>query len=1045
MNIFRTAVNRPVATAMVFTAIVVFGVYSFSRLPVDLFPEMDSPMLSVVTLYPGAGALEVERNVTDPLESALGTVPNLNQITSTSVDDVSTIMLELDWGTNMDEATNDVRDALDRASRMLPDDVEAPMIWKFDAGAIPVAVYAVTAAESYPDLERIIDEQIAGPLNRISGVGDVSISGAPRKQVDVRLDPQRVEAHNLDLQQIARALQAENIISPVGRVDLGRDSYNLRVNTEFRSLDDISQVIVSARGGGTVRLHEVASVAEGFQDKTTVSLVNGRPGIAFMVLKQSDANTVAVANAVNQRLPELAAGLPPDVDVSLIIDTSEFVVEAISNLSSVLFFALLFVVLVVLAFLRRWRATIIVAATIPVSLIVAFIYLAITGSTLNIISLSALSIALGMVVDDAIVVLENIMRHAERGRRPKEAAIHGTGEVGMAVVATTLTVVAVFLPLTFLSGPTGLWFGELGFIVVVTISTSTIAALSLTPMMASVLLRRLEAGKAPPKILTAAYSDAVGRGYSRLAEGYGGLLGWALSHRKTVVGGAIVLLIGTLAMIPTVGTEFMPVSDNGMIRVTGELETSRSLQFTADVAQRVEQDISAVVPELVMVNTTAGGGGMGPGGARSSNQFRLWMNLGERSSRSRSVFEVADQIRGVLEDAPEVVTHSVVAGAGMAGGERPVEVHILGHDLDETGAIAQDLVDHMQSIEGVRDVQSSRGRARPELEFALDRDRLSSFGLTSSSVVATVRGNVAGQTATRYREGGHEYDVVLRYAEEDRSNLAQIEEMSVMTPTGHRVRVRDLGQVQEFMAPPNIERRDRDRVVTVSAGLHERPLNQVMEEIQAWVDGKQLPPQLEIVLGGDFQEQQETFADLFLMLLLSVVLVYLVMAAQFESMRDPFVIMFSVPFAFTGVLLALLLTNTALSVIGFVGAIILVGIVVKNAIVLVDYIKLLRGRGMPVVDAIVQGGTARLRPVLMTTLTTLLAMTPLALNLREGAEMWQPMAISVIGGLLFSTLVTLVLVPVVYSLFESRAERVAARRGRRGAELALGTFRGVAG
>lgn len=1021
MNSYRLAVARPVATSMLFLAIMVFGIYAFLRLPVDLFPNIDVPTLSVITVYPGAGALEVEQNVTDNLEGVLGTVPNLKKMTSNSLDDLSVVTLEFDWSVDMSEAANDVRDRLGRASRLLPDGIDDPFIQKFDAGAIPVIIYSATATESYANLEQIINDNLVGPLNRIAGVGDVTITGAPARQIHVTLDPARLEAYNLDIQRVSQALQAENLSTPAGRIDLGDASYNLRVNAEFRDLDDIANIIVANYQGRTVRLHQVGTVREGFADDVSVSRVNGRQGLTFAVMKQSDANTVEVARAVRARMPALLPSLPPDVEVEIIIDTSDFIVGSIENLSSVLFYAVLFVVLVVLVFLRQWRATIVVASTIPVSLIVAFIYLSLTGSTLNIISLSSLSIALGMVVDDAIVVLENIMRHIERGSRPREAAIYGTGEVAVAVIATTLTVVAVFLPLTFLTGPMGFWFGELGFIVVVTVVTSTIAALSLTPMMASLVLKRRGTGKTP-MLVTRATSGAIEGALKGLERFYGGVLSRALRFRKTTIFLAIAIFAGSVALVPRIGTEYMPIADNAQLVITGEFETSRSLDYSARTVERIEARLKEAIPNIVMLNSTAGrtGGMMGVSGG--SNQFNIRLEIIDRAERDRTVFDIADDVRALLDAMPEVVTSSVTAGSGGGGGAtKPVAIQILGYDLTETTVIANALVAHMETVEGIRDVSLSRGANRPEFEVVFDRTRLSDFGLTSAQVASTVRGYIAGQTATRYRREGQEYDVVLRLDEERRNTLDDLENLTILSPMGHRVPITELGELREFQVPPNIERLDRERVLTVSAGLHERALNLATDDIRKWVDAQDFPPQVEIVFAGDIQDQQEAFRDLFLVLLLSIILVYIVMAAQFESLKEPFVIMFSIPFAFTGVLLALLFTNTPLSVIGFVGGIILVGIVVKNAIVLIDFIKLLRGRGQTVVASIVDGSISRLRPVLMTTLTTILAMMPLALGIGEGAEIWQPMAISVVGGLAFSTVVTLIIVPVIYGQFERKA------------------------
>ncbi len=1024
MNVSRFAVSRPVATAMFFIAVIVFGVYSFSRLPVDLFPDIDVPVLSVITTYPGVGAQEVEQNITDPLESVLGTVPNLTGITSMSQDDVSVIMLEFDWSVGLDEAANDVRDRLGRAAQFLPDDADAPFLQKFDTGAIPVLVYSATATDSWADLEELIDVYLVGPLNRISGVGDVAVTGAPVRQIQVTLDPGLLESFGLDIRQVAQAIQAENVVSAAGRVEQDDESFNLRINTEFSEVDEIEEVILISRQGRTIRVGDVGTVREGYEDEAAISRVDGRQGLTLTVQKQSDANTVEVARAVEARLPGLLTALPDDVEVELVFDTSEFIVNSVDNLSSVLFYAVLFVVLVVLIFLRQWRATVVVAATIPVSLLTAFVYLSLTGATLNLISLSSLSIALGMVVDDAIVVLENVMRHVERGSRAREAAIYGAREVGIAVFATTLTVVAVFLPLTFLSGPMGMWFGQLGAIVVVTVVTSTLAALTLTPMMASVLLKRGADRRSPFRGVAA----VVERAFQGVERIYARTLRLAMRFKKSVIFVCFLVFVGSLALVPVIGTEFMPVSDDSQLRISGEVETGRSLEFTSAVVERLEEELREVVPEARLINSTSGreGGMFGAGGGR--NSFQLRIQLLRVDERERTVFEIADVAREIVEGMPEIAEFDVRTGGGGGGGQgRPIQVQILGHDLEATTALAEELMDQMEGIDGVRDIATSRGRSRPEYEFVLDRERLAHFEMTSAAVASVVRGNLAGQTATRFRRDGKEYDVVLRFDEDRRRTLRQVQEMTLLSPSGHRVQLQELGELREYYGPPSIDRVDRERAVTVSAGLQGVPLNRAMAQIQSWVEEQHLPPQMEIVLTGDFEDQQEAFRDLFLVLILSIILVYLVMAAQFESLKEPFVIMFSIPFAFTGVLLALLVTDTALSVIGFVGAIILVGIVVKNAIVLIDYVKLLRQREYSVVDAIVEGSTARLRPVLMTTLTTVLAMMPLALNLGEGAEIWQPMAICVIGGLLFSTVVTLLLIPAMYGQFQWKALRAERR------------------
>ncbi|MEX1137129.1 MAG: efflux RND transporter permease subunit [Balneolales bacterium] len=1017
MRLYELAVERPVAIGMVFFAVIVFGFFSFSRLPIDLFPEIEPPVLTIITTYQGVSALEMEQNVTEPLEDALSTIPNMDEMYSESLDNTSTITLEFDWGIDMVEISNDVRDAISRSREALPEGIDEPLIQKFDAGAIPVIILSATADESFGDLEDILDDQLVGPLNRVSGVGAVNISGAPIREVQVLFDPLRMNAYNLDIEQVAQIIGAENIITPAGRVDLGDMSYNLRTNSEFQHEDEIGDVVVSSEDGQTVYLRDVARVESAFEEETSITRVNGERGVTVTVNKQSDANTVSVASNILDRLPSIENNLPADVTIGVVLDTSEFITSSINNLSSVLFFAIVFVILVVLFFLHQWRATFIVAVTIPVSLIVAFIYLALSGGTLNIISLSSLAIALGMVVDDAIVVLENVMKRIEKGDPPKEAAVRGSKEVFTAVIASTLTVVAVFLPLTFITGMMGIWFQELGFIVVVTMVTSTLSALMLTPMLASVMLGHVEKRK-KPGLMMSWVMRTFDSSFSAIENQYGAAIRWSLNRRKTTVGGAFALFVSSLMLMPLIGTEFMPVSDNSRLQINAELATGRSLDFTSDVTTQIEGIIEEEIPEIRSMSISAGGSGWG--GATSSHIINASIQVVDLGERERSIFEMAEILRDRLDDLPEVVTYQVEAGGGGAGGARPVEIQIVGPDLEETTIISDELISRMEDIQGIRDVAASRGDARPEFELILDRDKLAASGLNSSTVSNVVRGKMDGLISTQYRSEGDEYDVVLSYEEESKHSLASIENIRVNTPSGLQVRVASLGEIQEVMTPPNIERLDRERVITVSSGLVGRALGDVVTDIQGEIAGMEIPANVDIIYGGDIEEQQETFSDMLLILILSLMLVYIVMAGQFESFKDPLVIMFSIPFAFTGVLLALLITNTPLGVIGMLGAVILVGIVVKNGIVLIDYIRLLQSQGMGIIESIVEAGILRLRPVLMTTLTTILAMMPLAIAAGEGAETWQPMAITVIGGLAFSTVITLGLIPVMYAIFNRK-------------------------
>ncbi len=1026
MNLFKIAIFRPIATMMVFIALMVFGIYSTFNLPVDLFPEIDPPVITVITTYQGAGALEVEQNVTTELEDQFSTLNDLDEITSSSIENVSIITLEFDWGSNLDEASNNIRDALSRARPLLPDDIDDPVIYRFNASSIPVVILAATADENYPNLRQILDDQLVTPLNRVPGVGAVNVQGGPIREIQINVDPQRMSAYNVDISQLAQALANENVVIPAGDIKVGQQQYNVRIDTEFKTIEEIGKIVVkNTPQGGIVQVQDLAEVRDAIDEDNRIEIVNGGKAVTIAIQKQNNANTVQVAETVLERIPALSANLPPDVKIATVIDTSEFIIHSVNNLSEVLIYAVVFVVLVVFVFLRRWRATFIVALTIPFSLIAAFIYLSVTGNTLNLISLSSLSIALGMVVDDAIVVLENISSYVDRGTNPREAALYGTNEVGVAVIATTLTVVAVFLPLTFLTGMTGIWFGQLGSIVVVTIVVSTLAALTLIPMMSSKMLRVQKRTDAKAKKSWAGrISNGVERGLTRLDNGYKRMLGWSLNHKVMVIILSVLLFVVSLFLVPGVGTEFMPQADNGRLMITIELPTGRTPESAVSTIEKVEQIFTDHVPELEIISSGIGSnseGGAAFGGASTGpNTLDVTAALVPVSERDRSVFEIAEVVREQLKNIPEAIKYSVSTQGGTGTGS-PVAIDIIGNDLEQTSEIASRLIERLQQIDGVRNADESRGDPQPALQIDLDRDRLAALGLNSGTVGQSIRSMIAGFTATEYREEGEEYDIIIRYAASYRQHLDDIRRMKVVTPDGALVEVGALGSVREIYTPPNIERIGRERSIQVTADLEGTPLNVVTEEINAFIANElNVPSGVEIEFSGDIEEQQEAFGDLFLLLALSVVLVYIVMAAQFESLKDPFIIMFSLPFAFTGVLLALVFTNTKLSVIAFIGGIILVGIVVKNAIVLVDFIQLLRGRGLSLFDAIVEAGRSRLRPVLMTTLTTLLAMFPLAISKGEGSETWKPMAVAVIGGLTFSTLITLILIPVLYAVFHRK-------------------------
>lgn len=1026
MSLYSSAVKRPITTLMVFVAIVAFGLFSLREMPIDLYPEIDPPFISVITVYPGAAASDIETNVTRPIEDNLSTVGNLRNLTSVSRENLSSITLEFEYGTNLDEATNEIRDVLGRLTRILPEDIEAPTVFKFSADMIPVMMLSATARESYPALSKIIDDVIINPLNRIDGVGTVMQFGGPVREVQVNVDPLRLEAMNLTLEQVGMALAAENVALPAGNLRMGQIDYPLRFTGEFTSSDQIRDIIVGSFMGNPVYVRDVAFVNDTLRELTIKETMDREQGLRFMVMKQSGANTVQISREIDKQLPALLENLPPDITVEKVFDTSEFIVDAINNLTNVLYYAAVFVTLVVLFFLGKWRATIIIILTIPVSLITGFIYLYLTGNSINFISLSSLAIAMGMVVDDAIVVLENITKKIELGASPKEASVYGTNEVGLAVVASTLTVVAVFLPLTMIGGLMGIFFQQLGWIVTITVSVSTIAAMTLTPMLSSQLL---EASTTKRKGLGPAIGNFIESILDKIDDFYLATLRIAVKNKVKTFVAAVLIFAGSFFLVPHIGTGFFPQTDESRLNATIELPPGLRLTESFEIANRIQDVIEANYPEIDMISSSTGteaGIGMFGGGREGSNVINFTFRLIPASERERTVWEIADLLRKDIQQFSEVIRFSVTAGQGGFGGS-PVEIEIFGEDFNTTTQFAQELEQRMRGIAGVRDVFISRGDERPELRIVPDQERMAMLGVTTSMAAQAIRNKVEGMIATRFREGGEEYNVVVRAQEDFRNTIADVENISVMSRSGRLVRIKEFATIEEFYSPPNIERKNRQRYLRITSDLFGRSLGDVTADIQAQLDQMVVPQGVAVSFGGQIREQQDAFADLAFLLLLSIFLVYVVMAAQFESFRMPLIIMVSIPFAFTGVLLALFATGMELNVISMIGSVILVGIVVKNSIVMIDYTNLLVARGYSVYDSVLQSGKSRLRPVLMTTLTTLLAMIPLAVSRAEGSEIWAPMGVAVIGGLTFSTFITLVLVPVFYFVFGSKKYRKDAR------------------
>ena len=1020
MSLYASAVKRPVMTTLCFVAVAIMGLFSLQQLPIDLYPDIETNTIMVLTTYQGASAQDIEQNVTRPLENTLNSVQHLKHISSKSKENISVITLEFEFGYDIDVMTNDVRDKLDMVLKALPDDAENPIIFKFSTDMIPIVLLSVQAEESMPGLYKILDDGVANPLARIDGVGSVSITGAPKREVHIYVDPIRLEAFNLSIETIASIIGAENRNIPGGNFDIGSDTYALRVQGEFSDARQMLDVVVGSKDGKNVYLRDVARIDDSLEERTQQSYNNGQKGAMIVVQKQSGANSVAIANAIHEKLPSIQKTLPSDIKLGVIVDTSDNIKNTINSLVETVLYALLFVMIVVLAFLGRWRATFIIVITIPLSLIASFIYLYGTGNTLNIVSLSALSISIGMVVDDAIVVLENVTTHIERGADPKQAAVHGTNEVALSVVASTLTLIAVFFPLTLVKGMSGVLFRQLGWMVCIMMIISTTCALSLTPMLCSQWLRlNPKQGK-----LFKLLFKPIERALDALDNGYAFLLERVVRHKTVTILICVAVFIGSMSLTKFIGSEFFPTADDGRLGVSLELPIGTRVEIAQESTARLFNEWMEKYPEIQVLNYTVGQ-------ASTDNTFASMQDNGSHivsmnirlvnpGDRDRGIVEIAQLMREDLKHYPEFKKAQVNVGGrrgGSMSGQSSIDYEIYGYDFTVTDSVAQRVKRILESIPGTADITISRADYQPEYQVDFDREKLAIYGLNLSTAANYLRNRINGSTASYFREDGEEYDIKVMYAPEFRTSIADIENILIYNVQGKSVRVKDVGKVVERFTPPTIERKDRERIITVSTIVQGRAMSEIVADAQPLLDKLDLPVGININLSGSYEDQQDSFRDLGILAILIIILVYIVMAAQFESLTYPGIIMTSLPFAFSGIVLILWATGTHLNVMSMIGSIMLIGIVVKNGIVLIDYITLNRERGMSIRSAVVLGGKSRLRPVVMTSLTTILGMVPMAVGSGQGAEMWRPLGIAVIGGLTFSTLLTLLFVPALYCIF----------------------------
>jgi HAE1 family hydrophobic/amphiphilic exporter-1 len=1032
MSLTDYSLKKPITTFMIFIAIVVIGFFSLSRLAIDLLPDIEFPSLSVSVSYPGASPKEVETLITEPLERAVSTIQNVKQVRSSSNEGRSSVTMDFDWGTDMTEATNDLREKIDRIKGALPEEADPPSIWKFDPSSMPIMFLGFVGDMPLDKIREYADNEVRYRLEQVEGVAAVDIRGGLEREIHVDVDKSKMEAVGVSYSQIISALRNENLDMPGGYLETQRSELLLRTSGQYTSLAQISNTVITRKGGTPIYLYQVADVVDSFKESRSGTRMMGKDGISLTVQKQPAQNTVRVANKVKKRIEELNKTLPSGMKLFIARDSSEFIRNSIKQAQQAGLWGGILAILILIIFLQNIRSVIIIGVGIPVAIVATFILMGLAGLTLNMMSLGGLALGIGMLLDNSIVVLENIFRHREWGENPNHASSVGTREVSGAIIASTATTLCVFLPLLFASGGIqGIFFNQLAYTVSFSLLCSLFVALTLVPVMSAKLLH-----VSPESELNSQKNSGllkIKKGltcwFDIMNDRYKVALGWALDHRAFVMIVCPLILILVVLLMPTIGTELMPEVDEGNIAINITLPVGTKFQITDELTKRVEKIVEETVPEIRTIRTNVGGG-WGASGTHSAN---INISLVDKKLRKRNTNEIIDSLRKAIPSMPD--TRIWVSSSGsmmtriMTGGQQTrIEVEIRGYDLDTGAVLAEKVKELVESVPGTVNVRVSREEGKPELTVLVDRDKASALGLNVSMVANTLNTGLTGVVATRYREGGEEYGVLVRLKQSDRISLDNIRNVTINTGANSTISLDNISKIKESKAPIGIERRSQERVIIVSADPSGRDLGSIGADITQKLASLQIPDGFNVRLIGEQEEQGKAYRSLVFTLILAIALVYMVMASQFESLLHPFIIMFSIPFATIGVVLILFLTGTNFSITVFIGVIMLAGIVVNNAIVLVDYINLMRSQGLDLREAILESGRRRLRPILMTTLTTSFALIPMSLGIGEGAEMQAPMARTVLGGLIIATTFTLFFIPTLYDLFEVAREKRKAKR-----------------
>jgi len=1020
MNIARSAVHRPVLVMMVTLIVIILGGISLSRLPIDLMPDITYPTLSVSTRYENASPLEMEELITRPVEEAMSAVPGVKEVSSVSSEGSSSVRVTFTWGTDLDTAANDLRDRLDRVMARLPAEADRPVLRKFDLASFPILILGASSTLDPVQARGIIDDEIKNRMERVPGVAAIDVWGGQEREIHVDLDPVKILALGIPLDKLVSGIAQANVNIPAGGIEKGDYEITLRTPGEFSTLDELRDTTVAVRNGASVKLGDIAEIADRWQKVTQIVRINGKPGMRIMVNKQSGANTVDVARRVLKEVDRINLDIP-QITLTPIIDTSDYIQRSITNVGSSAIYGGMFAIFILLLFLRNLRSTVIISVAIPISIIATFVMMYFGGFTLNMMSLGGLALGVGMLVDNAIVVLENIYRHREGGEDAKAAAVNASHEVQAPIIVSTLTTLVVFLPLVYVRGMAGVMFRQLAVVVSFALACSLTVAITLIPMLASRFLKPTALDAGANETIAHRLFRIAGGFLARLEDAYKRLLHVALAHRLAVSAAVVLLLAGSFLLVPFVGTELMPQTDENEVRLDIEADVGTRLGVTDRIVGPVEDVVRREVPEARNISASIGGS---PWRGGRSHAAEIRVSVVPRSERKRSSDDIAAELRRKLAGVPGA-TIRTRPGQGLfimrmaAGGSDRVQVEIRGYDSATARSVAEQVKAVVEDVEGITDTRISLDVGAPEQVLHVDRAKAEAMKISVSQVAGALQTVVAGTVAGYFREKGDEFAIRVKLKDSEYRAMRELLDMTLMNAEGRPVVMRNVVSVQDRSGEVQIERKNQERVVTLSANVRGRDVGAIMNDISARLKRIPVPAGFSIGFGGDYEDQQEAFRELAVGLTLALILVYMVMACLYESLRDPLIVICSVPFAAIGVILMLFLTQTTFNVQSYIGCIMLGGIVVNNAILLVDTTNLIRTtERLPLRAAIEEAGRRRLRPILMTALTTTFGLLPMALGLGEGGEAQSPLARAVIGGLISSTLITLVLVPVVYSLFE---------------------------